>query len=69
MREGDRLFEVTTARKHHRCGCGCDGYIYPKEKYYSIIVGGGLGAIKFPERCRIEHKDAYLARVKRGREL
>ncbi len=64
----DRRAELTTARKYHRC-CVCEEYILPKTKYYSIIVGGGLGAIKFPERGHIDCLPAYFEKVGRSREL
>jgi len=68
FREGDKLFEVTKARKHHCC-YACQGDILPQSQYYSIIIGGGLGAFKFPQRCHIECKGAYLEKVRRSREL
>lgn len=61
----DRHAELTTARKHHRCVV-CPEDILPKTKYYSIFIGGGLGAIKFPVRCHVECLDAYFEKVLGG---
>ena len=64
-----RIATLTTARKHHRCCVGGE-YILPKTKYYSIVLGGsGLGSLKFPERCCVEHLPAYFEKVKRSRGL
>ena len=64
-REG-RIATLTKARKLHRCGV-CQEYINKGDRYYSNIVGGGgLGAIKFPERCHIKCLEVYFERVKKS---
>ena len=69
IREEDRIATLTKATKHFRC-CICEEYIIPKTKYYSITLGGsGLGSIKYPDRCHVEHLPAYFEKVKRSSEI
>ena len=48
------------ARKEHKCS-GCGYPIGPKQEYYEIVKGGGgLGWLKFPERCHFDCASEFL---------
>jgi hypothetical protein len=50
------------ARKRHICSV-CGFPIEPKKHYYEIVAGGGgLGWLKFPDRCHIGCLNQYLER-------
>ena len=69
IRSENRIAILTRSRKYHRCAV-CQEYIYKREHYYSITVGGsGLGSIKFPQRVHIHCLDAFLERVRKAKEL
>ena len=45
--------ELVRARKEHRCK-KCEQPIIKGENHYCIYIGGGLGALKFPDRYHVE---------------
>jgi hypothetical protein len=57
----DYHMEKRRARKEHDCKMG-DGTIAPGEEYWEMSIGGGgLGAIKFPDRVHLRCAQAYHA--------
>jgi hypothetical protein len=63
-----------TARVEHACS-ECQKTIEVNETYYSIVIGGGLGAMKFPHRVHPGCLGSFVVRyemkwgVKLEREL
>lgn len=48
------------ARRYHQCRV-CEQPIAVGEAYYSLVKGGGgLGWLKFPDRCHIDCLDGYF---------
>lgn len=50
--------ELVRARKEHQCK-KCQEPIAKGEQYYCIYTGGGLGALKFPDRYHISCQEGY----------
>jgi len=53
------LAALTKSRVGHACA-QCAGTIWSGELYYSVIVGKGLGAVKYPDRVHSYHIGRYL---------
>ena len=51
--------ELTRARKTYKCD-ECGWPIVPHSDYYRVIIGGGLGAIKFPDRVHVRCVEKYM---------
>lgn len=47
------------ARKKHICSV-CGFPIEPSQHYYEVVAGGGLGWLKFPDRCHACCLNQYL---------
>ena len=53
---------LAKARRQFEC-CECPGVIAKGEEYYSVVVGGGgLQALKFPDRVHIFCLDKHKGR-------
>jgi hypothetical protein len=58
------IITMVKGRRGYKC-CACGMPIKPGEMHYTIVQGGGgLGWLKFPDRCHPECLDNYLGRRK-----
>jgi hypothetical protein len=62
IRRNGYIATLRQARKRHKCS-GCGFLIEPGQEYYKVVAGGGgLGWIKFPDRCHPACLEDYLRR-------
>ena len=62
LRASGYIAKLHKARKGFKC-CQCGNPIEPGSEYYSVVRGGGgLGWIKFPDRCHPDCLEQYLKR-------
>lgn len=60
LRVAGKIITMVKGRKAHEC-CVCRRTIEAGERHCVIILGGGgLGWIKFPDRCHLDCIDNYF---------
>jgi len=53
IRRNGRIAELRQARKEYQCD-QCKQVIKKRWLYYSVVIGGGgLGSLKYPDRCHV----------------
>ena len=62
IRKGGYIATLRRARTGKKCS-ECGRPIEPGQHYYEVVAGGGgLGWLKFPDRCHIGCLNQYLER-------
>jgi len=62
IRRNGYIATLRRVRKEHRCSI-CGFLIEPGQEYYEVVAGGGgLGWLKFPDRCHVGCLNQYLER-------
>ena len=62
IRRNGYIATLRHARKGHKCSV-CSYSIEPSQHYYEVVAGGGgLGWLKFPDRCHVGCLNQYLER-------
>jgi len=62
IRRNGHIATLRRARKEHHCSI-CGFPIEPGQEYYEVVAGGGgLGWLKFPDRCHVGCLNQYLER-------
>jgi len=62
IRRNGYVATLRWARKGHKCSF-CRYSIEPGQHYYEVVAGGGgLGWLKFPDRCHAGCLNQYLER-------
>jgi len=62
IRRNGHIATLRRARKEHHCSI-CGFPIEPGQEYYEVVAGGGgLGWLKFPDRCHAGCLNQYLER-------
>jgi len=62
IRRNGYIATLRRARKDHHCSI-CGFLIEPGQEYYEVVAGGGgLGWLKFPDRCHVGCLNQYLER-------
>ena len=62
IRRNGYIATLRWARKEHHCSV-CAFPIEPGQHYYEVVAGGGgLGWLKFPDRCHAGCLSQYLER-------
>ena len=62
IRRNGYIATLRRARTGHKCS-SCGFPIEPADQYYEVVAGGGgLGWLKFPDRCHVGCLNQYLER-------